>query len=726
MGEAATRGPRRQTGQVMAAAAILLALLGTFVGLALRPGGTIVGDVTTTVRETDIIGPITTDQAFTQPFVASQHDLAAIDITFGTFGGASRCDLLVELLDDGTPVASQEWSCAALPDSSAVRALEFEPIPDSGGRLFEVAISRADDVSGDVGAPIVWGGALEEEEQPALLGDDVVEGITAAVRPQYDPEAHVADHLATMYSRMEDYGAPWATREVWLATLMATVLLLAAGPLVARSPRSILLVVCGLALLRGLVWTALVPPFQGMDEPAHFSNAEYIAETGYLPNTGDHGTDYSDRLWQASDLMNVDATVPGARPEYTEMAVTEAEDLSRLPDDNGGSGPAASYGPLYYMGAAAFYRLAPADILSQLGFARLFSVSLGVLTAGMLVVIALRLFPGSRAAQLAFGVAGVFQPMMAHQFAIVNNDAWVITLGVALLAIGLTLATRRHAAGLAFLAGCIVGLAVQGKPFGIAAIVPMAAGWLIGKVRTGERSARVWFREALLVVAGLMVTYGTWTALARLWGIEAQSVPETNGVDASLREFIAAQVGPALSQLKLMWGSQLWGNFGWVRIPLPRVVTDAIFFGEALLVLLVLVWLLAITILAVSRRARSWSGTRRDEPTDEGVASELLSASTRALPIDARLGVVSAAILAMVFTLYAAAAVYYLSSGANDLLQGRYALMAAPAMIALPALLVERVTKRESLAAAVMVAVAIAVVLVSILSIFIVQEAFYG
>jgi len=715
----------RLTKPIVAAIAILLTVLGIAALLALRPGGTLVGDVTTTVRETEIIGPITTDAAFEQDFLASQDNLAAIDVTFGTFGGASRCDLTVELLDVGGPVASRTLTCTSLPDSSAIRVLEFEPVKDSAGRRFTVSISRADGVEGEAGAPIVWGGLLEEEELAARLGGVEVTGITAAVRPQYEPEDRVLDHLGTMLSRMDDYGAPWSDRGVWLTALALLVLALAAGPL-TRSPRSILLVVCGVALLRGVVWTALIPPFQGMDEPAHFSNAEYLAETGFLPNTGGHGVDYSERLWLASDLMNVDATVPGARPEYTETAVAEAEgDLGALPADDGGSGPAASYGPLYYVGAAAFYRLAPSDILSQVAYARLFSVALGVVTAALLVLIARQLFPRSRGAQFAFGIAGVLQPMMAHQFAIVNNDAWVISIGVGALLIGLTLAGRRRAPWLAFLAGALVGLAVQGKPFGIAAIVPMAIGWLIGKIRSGERSPAVWFREALLVVAGLLATYGSWVALARLWRIEAQSVPETEGVDPSVAEFVNAQLGPSFSQLKLMWGSQLWGNFGWVRIPLPKTITDAIFYGQVLLVGLILVWLVVNGVMALRRFARGRSAPSVDE-TGGAPMVHPGSAESDTLPIAVRIGVVSAAVLGMIFTLYAAAVVYYVSSGANDLLQGRYALMAGPAIIALPALLVEWATRRSWLGHLTMVAVACAVTLVAAISVFVVLEAFYG
>lgn len=710
--------------------AIAVGFVGLVFALLALPGGTIVGDTTTNIRDTAVLPTITAGRPLIQPFVASQDGLARIAITFGTFGGASRCELTIELraaaeengVGTGELLEANTIDCLDIPDTYPIQALKFAPIEDSAGHRYDVVVRRSDAAAtdlGEIGAPAVWAGVPEGDAEIAVIEGNL-DGLSAAVRPTYDPEPRRWDHLRTTLERLGEYGAGWSGALPYVASLALLGVLLTLTPIAQRSTRTLVLVVCLLALLRGLVWSATVPPLHAMDEPAHFANVQFLAEEGEFPGSEDNPEVFSERLFGAVDDMNVEATTPGARPAYSAGAEEELRaELDSLSPEGGGGGPAAAYGPFYYMGAVPFYVVAPDDILMQLMFSRLWSVLLGVGAAGLLVLLGRQFFPGSSGAQAAFAVAGIFQPMMAHQFAIVNNDAWVITCGFAALAIGLALARRPRATLLVLAGGAVVGAALLGKPFGIAAAAPIGAGWLVGKIRGRERSPITYAKEVAAGLTGILATYGAWRVVSAYLGLSTQRLPSKPDVEPSLREFLLAQIGTGGTAARTMWADQLWGDFGWVRIPLPAIVTQPIFYAEIALVVALCVWAL-IAIVQWVRRGRRRTGVARD------AGRSIADISSTPLPLDVRILLCAVMIASMAGALYAAGFLYYLSSGQNDLLQGRYALLAIPAILAAPALLLERFTAGRVRPVVVNTVLAASMVVLNGVGIVLVHEAFYG
>jgi hypothetical protein len=132
-----------------------------------------------------------------------------------------------------------------------------------------------------------------------------------------------------------------------------------------------------------------------------------------------------------------------------------------------------------------------------------------------------------------------------------------------------------------------------------------------------------------------------------------------------------------------MWGSQLWGDFGWVRIPFAEPVPRILFGVGAAVAVGLAVWLL-LAVRSMLRRRRSVDASIQPAQTD------LARLPGGPLSVDARLAITAAALVGIVGALYAASWIYYASTGANDLLQGRYALLALPAILAAPVLLLER------------------------------------
>ncbi|MCL2090417.1 MAG: glycosyltransferase family 39 protein [Micrococcales bacterium] len=687
--------------RLLASAAIVVGAVLFVLALLAAPGDPIAGDSKTALAGEGLITTLEPGDAVVQTTTAEHDRLAAVDLTFGTYFGEARCTLRVEVRDDdgdprsaeGRLLVADEVSCADVPDSSPVR-IQFEPLERSAGLSYDVVVRRTDRGPGQGVA--VWGaGALDDT--PAAVVDGQPDARTVLLRLSYDPQPRWWDHLGTVVSRMGVYGPVWAAPGPFGAMLLVMIAGLAAVPWLVRRPRAFLVLVCLLALARGLLWSAVLPPLWGMDEPAHLSNVQHIAVEHRLPGQADDAV-FSDQVHLAWEKM--------AHWSYSDDGARETvQEVGAASSAGGGGGPASTYAPPYYAGGAAFYSLGGDDFFSTVAAVRVWSVLLGVAAAVVLVLVGRRLFPTSPVAQTAFALAGILQPMAGHQFAIVNNDAWVILAGFASFLVALALAERGKAPWLSLGAGLLLGAAVLGKPFGVAVAVPLVVGWLIGKVRHRVRSVRVLVTEGALGAAGLLVTYGTWLVVARLLGIADPQVPYADGA-RSVWRFLYAQVGPEASALRRMWGDQLWGNFGWIHIPYGSPVTWALFGGGVLVAVGMTGWLVVAVRRYWPRRGPAAPGEAPEQPEPGRPAAE------QPVETDIRLAVTAAMLLGIVVVLYAAAWVYYRSSGLNDLLSGRYGLLALPAILAAPPLLAQRFGGRRS---AVVVAVVLAVAMLLLL-----------
>ncbi|KQR16692.1 DUF2142 domain-containing protein [Cellulomonas sp. Leaf334] len=666
--------------------AVVAAFLAVLASGLLRPGGTITGEDTQHHSLKSPLPQISATAPYSGELEATQDGLAGISVIFATYLGSIDCTLDVRLSDpaSGEVVGSDTVDCDGLEDNLLTPVLSFPPVADSEGRTFDLDIEL---VPGSVVGPSVW---------------DTQEGDDALVAA-YDPEPLMAGHLGQVLDRVAAYGPVWGTP----VGIVSLVVFAAAGiVLLLTRPRWGLVALLALVVVRGLLWSALIPPLQGMDEGAHFANVQFMAEEGRVPNADDPGTPYtpySASLQVASEGMHVSAVVPTDRPDYSLEAVAELrQDDARAGTYSDGAGPAAGYGPVYYAPAVPFYLVAADDTVDQVHAIRLWTVLLGALAIFLAWMFAREAFPGRRLAQAGLVVAVALQPMIAHQFAIVNNDAVVILAGFGALWAGARLTRLERAPWLMLLAGALVGFGLLGKPFVVAAVVPVAIGWLLGKLRYRVRSWRVLVGEPLLAALGVALTYGLWVVVARLLGIATSNgFPTADGDPAgrSLVVYLASQYAPDFAEFRLIWVSQLWGDFGWVNTPLPQVVYNALWFFSLLIALGVLAWLVVLPM----KRFRTEGSAQLD----------------RIIAVCVGFGV------ATLLLLYGIEYFYFASSGRTDLLQGRYALMTVPALLALPGLLVARLSRGRWSPTVPMVVVAAGVFLLQAMSIGVVVQHYY-
>lgn len=173
-----------------------------------------------------------------------------------------------------------------------------------------------------------------------------------------------------------------------------------------------------LALLQGLVYAFVIPPWLSPDEHGHFEFAALMAQLGRIPDNSDISPQLQQeaiesmraaRLWQL-------AFHHPPPPETVDSFLAD-RDLAHSGRQVGNEPP------LYYVFAAAAYLLAEhQSIETQLYAMRLVSVVMTSITGALAALAACDLFPRRLDMQLLVPSLVVFHPMLTYIGVSVNND----------------------------------------------------------------------------------------------------------------------------------------------------------------------------------------------------------------------------------------------------------------------------------------------------------------
>jgi hypothetical protein len=162
-----------------------------------------------------------------------------------------------------------------------------------------------------------------------------------------------------------------------------------------------------------------------------------------------------------------------------------------------------------------------------------------------------------------------------------------------------------------------------------------------------------------------VLTYGAWWAFSVLGGYPGVGIQDRPISDArSFADFLHVVSRDWFKLIRKHWFGQFWGDFANVNTPFPGWVHVVIVIAVVAGIGLLLAWMVVL-----------W---RERQPTDNDIAAFVFVA-------------------ALVFTigaLYVLLWDYFRRVGADDLIQGRYALMLVPAVLSLPALCVQRIAPR--------------------------------
>lgn len=661
-----------------------------------------------------------------------------------------------------TQVASQSLPCAqVMVNESGTKIMGFKPIANSKGKTYQVALSvKADKPTVVVtryynpvsatdpdrpnekrkrhvdnqpnyqvktGEQVLKAGGATLNNQELAGREENLRGTgeitTTSLLPIYS-DAGWWGTLQRGLQRSQALGPWWVSTPALVIWFAATaVSAVAAAVLAVRRSRWTVALVGAFALFQALVWAAVIPIFNGMDEYQHVSYIQYLA-THNGPDSGltQGKANYSPQLVHAYEASNLFYAWGTDRFDYSQISSLNSQ-LNQLPERALVRPQVTQYPPGYYLAGALVYKLSPHTGLSQYYDVRLLSVALAVVGALGMAYFARQLFPRRALVATLVSMSALAHPMMAHQSAIINNDILVISASIWALA----LATRalnaqrplRWLAG----AGVVTGIAMA-KPQGILIAAMVALALIVVAVRA--RSFKLALKGGLLSGGGFIAVYIWWPIyrvivgfgsviaaprtqvnLVNAGGGLAMGAVRQRGLGEQWQLFWNDQSADDYALFKARWIKQFFGNFGWLDVFYPTRIYHLLAQIMTLFALVCLLWVAQRCVRLVLNRLRPLAAGADDAAGDGGdLAAPQADETAQGGAVVAKkqagrqLGAIRnqtatwiwwclALTVGYLVAINLLGFIYSIMAGHDDLLQGRYILPAVAGLYALPALLTQ-------------------------------------
>lgn len=661
-----------------------------------------------------------------------------------------------------TQVASQSLPCAqAMVNESGTKIMGFKPIANSKGKTYQVALSvKADKPTVVVtryynpvsatdpdrpnekrkrhvdnqpnyqvktGEQVLKAGGATLNNQELAGREENLRGTgeitTTSLLPIYS-DAGWWGTLQRGLQRSQALGPWWVSTPALVIWFAATaVSAVAAAVLAVRRSRWTVALVGAFALFQALVWAAVIPIFNGMDEYQHVSYIQYLA-THNGPDSGltQGQANYSPQLVRAYEASNLFYAWGADRFDYSQISSLNSQ-LNQLPERALVRPQVTQYPPGYYLAGALVYKLSPHTGLSQYYDVRLLSVALAVVGALGMAYFARQLFPRRALVATLVSMSALAHPMMAHQSAIINNDILVISASIWALA----LATRalnaqrplRWLAG----AGVVTGIAMA-KPQGILIAAMVALALIVVAVRA--RSFKLALKGGLLSGGGFIAVYIWWPIyrvivgfgsviaaprtqvnLVNAGGGLAMGAVRQRGLGEQWQLFWNDQSADDYALFKARWIKQFFGNFGWLDVFYPTRIYHLLAQIMTLFALVCLLWVAQRCVRLVLNRLRPLAvkaddaaGVSGDVAATDTAQSSEEGAVVAKKHAGRQLGAIRnqtatwiwwclALTVGYLVAINLLGFIYSIMAGHDDLLQGRYILPAVAGLYALPALLTQ-------------------------------------
>ena len=273
----------------------------------------------------------------------------------------------------------------------------------------------------------------------------------------------------------------------------------------------LLMLAAGLA---GLAVLAIMPPFEGFDETAHWSTLQQVADTGHSPVYG------LDTI--STDIARYRGPTPYSAPglaapalTYERFRLAGAPALTMRPGAYGRGGFRnweAQHPPLYYRVLAPLYGAAKGLVMrDHIMVLRLASWMLAVAGLALGAEGARRFLPDGAKIALVIAAWPLLVPEFLPEMARLGNDSLCLLFAGGAWAVLMRLLSPRGGWGSAAALGILLGLGLLTK----ALFLPIVAG-------TGTLLGLKWLRERTLSLAiqfalaiGLAAAIGLWWYIAR-------------------------------------------------------------------------------------------------------------------------------------------------------------------------------------------------------------------
>jgi len=353
-----------------------------------------------------------------------------------------------------------------------------------------------------------------------------------------------------------------------------------------------------LMVLHGLLYTALIPPWQGPDEPKHFEYLRLLYEKRHLVSLAD-----TDPLLQEAivnsmsdhDFWRLGFWDPSAQPSrqgpFYEIWWDSPTLLHRP--------------PLYYLALLpAEAAVAGQPIEVQLYVARLVSLLMGVLTVLLAYRTAQAIFPGRPRLATAVGGFVALQPVFAFISGTMNSDNLVNLLCAFLFYLLAVTFWQGLSWGRILGIALAVGLALVTKRTTFFVVPLIALAWPAYALSREGRERRRWLLvSAVGIVAALIAGVVVWQVPAWQQQMAQGFVvlldrylfngPGQTG--AILARFQSPEIVPLLWSYLVFLFESFWARFGWMTVRLDDAWYVALLVVTALSVL-------GLAVAAVRRR----------------------------------------------------------------------------------------------------------------------------
>ncbi|HEU0249222.1 MAG TPA: DUF2142 domain-containing protein [Solirubrobacteraceae bacterium] len=364
--------------------------------------------------------------------------------------------------------------------------------------------------------------------------------------------------------------------------------------------------ICALvALLNGVAWSIITPPFQGRDEPSHFAYVQQLAETGTLPHEVAEGGGPSPRenkaiegLHQYEIMLAPEVPAISSVSEQRALKNDLSEELS--PVGSGEAGVATSEPPLYYALEIVPYALGAGNTLTQLQLMRLAGAVLAALTTLLAFFFLRELLPGSPwMTTIATGCIAV-QPLFGFMSGTLNPDTMLYTVSAAVL-LCLARAFRR---GLSMRLSIALGAAIAIGLVTKLNFIGLCAGIFLGLSLIGIREVRSHGREALKPIGaatgiGLspVLLYAVFSG-GSLFSSIGDVITFNNGgffkeVSYAWQLYLPRLPGmshyfPGIETYREIWFDRFVGLYGWLDTQFPTWVDNLALIPAGLIAVLCL------------------------------------------------------------------------------------------------------------------------------------------
>lgn len=321
----------------------------------------------------------------------------------------------------------------------------------------------------------------------------------------------------------------------------------------------------GVTLIRGLLYAALIPPWQAPDETGHLEYAWLLAHQGHIPSPTDLSAAFEHELLASLYEWRFGAFMVRVLPSKVPAR------LQDLPSDifvkRTRTVLSARFSLAYAWQALFILPVRHQDLILQLFAARLSSVLLNVLTVWIAYLTLCRIFPDRRDLVLLATAVIVWLPQ--HTF--INSTVGEGPLAEVATCLALYCWIRLFAqgptlwTGLGIVLGTAIGVASKNTAaFLIPLDVGLAGLYLVQHVRW------CWTRKQILGLCGgaIVLAVGAWLWMQSPLGLRVLTV--IRGMSPPAEWAWIDQRGITFGEGLLLAQSTFWALFGWVNVSLSE------------------------------------------------------------------------------------------------------------------------------------------------------------